>query len=822
MPKVRSSMSKTSPVEDSRQRSILWHLVVFGASVVLPILIFVALVLWKYAHIERARLEDQTLTRARAVASAMNEEIAGLAASLQNLSASPGLRERDFPRIESLLNQASDEAGILAFVWDTAGNVRAAPRRFASKTIAPLPSIANEAFVQANSRFSISNYFVDPVSHAAGFLINVISQSPGAEPLTLSMIIPATRLRGLLDLTVSPPEWEIGILDRDGIVLARNHDFESYVGKPGVSDFVAHSGEREGAWTGESLMGVPTFVSYARSTGTNWRVTVGVSVAELEAPLRNSLVLLAMLGIALALLAGLLALSVGRRITNALRRLTLDTAMMQSGHAPSQLSTRIDEINIVGRGLAQVARGLRQRGDELTASKERLSRMLDATPSGIIEVASDGTVTYCNRMIQTLLGMDANAIVGVDYRTLIKSAADAEGNPLEFEDLPLARALRGLSTSGFEQALVTSTGLKMNLSINAEPIHAADGALVGALAAVADVTTRFQADAALRQSERRMRGIVDTVPVGIVVADAPGGDVVETNAAIHAILRNKPGSATGPRFYEEWVSFHEDGRTVAPTEYPLARALTGKEERPELECRYLRPDGSFVWIKITGAPLRGRSNAVVGAIMAVSDINDIKQSQSQQRLMNRELHHRVKNTLATVQAIANLTSRSVKDIEAFRKTFADRIVSLSRTHTLLVENSWEFVPMGELARLELGSYRTSENDQISLEGSETWIPSDIGLAIGMALHELTANALQFGALSTPAGHVTLRWHTQKSAEKTQLFLYWIEERGPLVLPPTRRGFGSQLLNNILARQLKGEIKIDYAPTGLTVSIVTDI
>ena len=186
--------------------------------------------------------------------------------------------------------------------------------------------------------------------------------------------------------------------------------------------------------------------------------------------------------------------------------------------------------------------------------------------------------------------------------------------------------------------------------------------------------------------------------------------------------------------------------------------------------------------------------------------------------MNKELHHRVGNTLATVQAIANLTARSTTNVEAFRKTFADRIVSLSRTHTLLVDSSWAHIPIRALIELELQPYQDEVLQRASLEGPDIRLPSDVALAIGMTFHELTTNALRFGALSAPAGLVEVKWSVEESDRGRTLMLDWRESGGPPVQSPGRKGFGSQMLTNILARQLKGEVSIDYAAPGVRVAI----
>ena len=673
-----------------RERSLLWHLIAFGAALTLPILIFLGVVLWKYAVSERGRIENAALTLARAMASDVNQEITGLAAPLQVLSTSQFLRQGDFGGFIAQLETASRTTGATAILRTRAGDIRAAPRTYHTARFQSLPSAATSVAADTPGLIAISNLFVDPATATPSFMMDLPVSASVETDLILTLIVPTTRLRGRMERTLVPPNWTSGIFDTNGLVLAGNLDNDDDVGKRGADDLIQSFALGEGLWAGRGMDGAPTFAAFTRSEATNWRVAIGVSKAELNAPLRQSLQIMGLTGASLCALALLAAWKIGGRMTSALGRLTASASMAEHGDSPTRLFTPITAINTVGRDLAQVSRSLRQRRDELAASKERLARILDTTPAGIIEVAADGTVTYANRMLQQLLHIDGDEILGKHYSDLLLSTADQQGAPLATGDLP------------------------------------------------------------------------------------------------------------------------------------MTRALAGAEKRPEVECNYRRSDGTFVWIKISSAPLRNEAGVIIGAIAAVADIDEIKQSQARQALMNRELHHRVKNTLATVQAIANLTARSTTDITAFRQTFADRIVSLSRTHTLLVENSWERIPLGDLVHLELDPYRVHGNEQVHLTGEDIWVRSDIGLALGMAVHELTTNAFKYGALSSLSGQLHVSWRIERDLGAQKFVLEWAESGGPVVAAPTRSGFGSQLLKNILARQLKGEVDVSYAPAGLRVRVKADM
>ncbi|HEX2552119.1 MAG TPA: sensor histidine kinase [Microvirga sp.] len=191
-----------------------------------------------------------------------------------------------------------------------------------------------------------------------------------------------------------------------------------------------------------------------------------------------------------------------------------------------------------------------------------------------------------------------------------------------------------------------------------------------------------------------------------------------------------------------------------------------------------------------------------------------KRHEQSQALMVRELHHRVKNTLATVQAVVSASARNARSIDELRDTVTERIVSLARTHTLLVNNDWGGAPLRAILEAELTPYDDPERPRVRLEGEDVHVPDDIALAVGMTAHEFTTNAAKYGALSAPGGILLVRWRVEGGAERRSLVLDWQESGGPPVAAPSRRGFGSQLIERVVTRQLQGEVQIDFAPDGL--------
>jgi two-component sensor histidine kinase len=192
-----------------------------------------------------------------------------------------------------------------------------------------------------------------------------------------------------------------------------------------------------------------------------------------------------------------------------------------------------------------------------------------------------------------------------------------------------------------------------------------------------------------------------------------------------------------------------------------------------------------------------------------------REAEERQKLLIRELHHRVRNTLATVQAMLGTTLRSSKSIEDFYRAFSGRIESLAKTHVLLTEDLWQVVTLRELLTTELCPYQNTGIERIRLEGPDIELPSEIAVPLAMALHELTTNAARFGALSVRGGRLDVTWHAM-SESNDMLHLEWVERGGPPVGAPDQDGFGSRVINRVLAAQTRANVSMDFEASGLRV------
>lgn len=331
---------------------------------------------------------------------------------------------------------------------------------------------------------------------------------------------------------------------------------------------------------------------------------------------------------------------------------------------------------------------------------------------------------------------------------------------------------------------------------------------------VIPIAENLRSRAHLRERERRFRRLLDALPAAVYTTDAAGRITYYNEAAV-ALWGHRPPLGTS-EWCGSWKLFWADGMPMAHNECPMAIAL--KEDRivRGMEATAERPDGTRVPIIPYPTPIHDESGKLVGAVNMIVDISDRKRAEEQQALLVRELHHRVKNTLATVQAIMGSTARSVDNIEDFKTALFGRIQSLAKTHLLLADDD-RAVNFYEILRGELGAFDDGSKNRVVLSGPEVPLPSQLAVSLGMAIHELTTNAAKFGALSVYGGKVAVAWKVTIGATRRTLTFDWVESDGPPVAEPQRHGFGSRLLDFVLPGQIQAKTRIEYAPQGVRVS-----
>ena len=238
------------------------------------------------------------------------------------------------------------------------------------------------------------------------------------------------------------------------------------------------------------------------------------------------------------------------------------------------------------------------------------------------------------------------------------------------------------------------------------------------------------------------------------------------------------------------------------------------------EIRYRRKDESVFWAALYISPVMDESGAVVQHFASFVDLTDHKQEQAQSAMMIDELNHRVKNTLSTVQSIVWQALRRPSDPEVIRDAIESRLFALSRSHDLLTRENWEGAGLLELINdaMEPFGVTNGRAERLVITGKNIRISPKSALALSVALHELATNAVKYGAFSNEAGSILISWTIEPTLEGNRLILRWQEKDGPPVTAPSRKGFGSRVLERGLAYELQGTVNLDYPAGGVDCTI----
>jgi PAS domain S-box-containing protein len=244
------------------------------------------------------------------------------------------------------------------------------------------------------------------------------------------------------------------------------------------------------------------------------------------------------------------------------------------------------------------------------------------------------------------------------------------------------------------------------------------------------------------------------------------------------------------RVYREGYTHHAEGARIM-----LANQVGGPPEETFLDFSY--------------APIRDADDRITGVFVQGMDRTESVRAGRRQKLLIDELNHRVKNTLATVQSIASQSLRNATDLAAARKNFENRIMALSKAHSMLSDRSWHDTEIGHLIGLEL---RAFDSDHVQFGGPDLVINAKATVALALVMHELATNAARHGSLSMPEGRLDVSW---SEGAGDNLVIEWTERGGPGAVEPSRSGFGSRLLRTVVTGELGGTLDTRFAQEGFS-------
>ncbi len=454
-----------------------------------------------------------------------------------------------------------------------------------------------------------------------------------------------------------------------------------------------------------------------------------------------------------------------------------------------------------------------QATEHLRLSEERFARFMQHLPGLAWIKDESGRYVFANEAAAHAFGTPVDELLGRTDSELFAPEIAAQFIANDAAAHERAEGIRIFET------LVHPDGVQHHSIVSkfAIPGLAHHGLLTGGVAI--DVTDHKAAEERIRELNVNLRhrleeleALLGALPVGVFIARDAKCETIEMNAAGAAMLRLPTGinaSKSAPGREDLQFRVVKNGRELSDSELVMQTAARlGKQVLGE-EIDITFPDGSVTTLHESAAPLFDAEGRVRGCVGVFVDITDRKRSERQMGLLIDELNHRVKNTLAIVQAIAGQTLRMSPDPAAFKDAFSARVDALARAHNLLSETMWKGASLTDIVAAALAPFSTGQ-DRVRVAGPWIVVKPNTAVPLCLVLHELATNAVKYGALSAAKGRLDITWKLGEEG----IALAWVEAGGPPVVPPTRQGFGSRLIV-ASASQLGGKIDLAYLPAGLT-------
>ncbi len=426
--------------------------------------------------------------------------------------------------------------------------------------------------------------------------------------------------------------------------------------------------------------------------------------------------------------------------------------------------------------------------------------VLDALPTAIYVTDAEGLVTYCNEAAVQFWGCRPKP--GKSTWSGAWKMFLPDGTPLPHDAGPMAKAIRERRPIRGEEAVAERPdGTRVPFMPYPTPLFDADGKLVGAVNMLVDLSEQRQND----DTAAHFAAIVESSSDAIISKDL-NGIIVSWNKGAERVFGYSSDEVVGKPVL---VLIPEDRHDEEPG--ILARLRRG-ERIDHYETVRRRKDGSLIDVSLSVSPVKNRAGRIVGASKIARDISERRRAQERYKLLLGEMKHRIKNNLATVQAIASQTMKSTTQEE--RSAFNARLQALARAHDLLTMENWNRAAIGDVVREALHAFQEKHRTRLHVEGpNDIWLPANKASLLAMGLHELGTNAVKYGALSDAAGKVHVAWDRFSTNDASGVRLTWREAGGPPVTPPAKKGFGSMLVERALNGEL-GKAEINYPPEGV--------
>lgn len=439
-----------------------------------------------------------------------------------------------------------------------------------------------------------------------------------------------------------------------------------------------------------------------------------------------------------------------------------------------------------------------------TAVECRLERLLSKSPVGIVETDADGRMAFvsqrwCEMMDCTEAELLGRTVLEITHEDSLQATKDA-----------FASLRTGARQVALDKSYQRKDGTLLHASSAISAIRDDAGVFQGVLAVIMDNARRQAMENRLRESEQRLRQVLDNTVamVGILQTD---GTLTEANMPAVTGAGLTRSDVIGKKFWDcYWWS--DDAQNVERLKAAVESAARGEAQRYDTEVRMA--GDSRIQIDFMLSPVFDEHGDVALLVPSAFDISDRKRSEAKLAYVMREVNHRSKNLLTVVQSM--LRQMRATDMTAFVHDFGERLRALSACQDLLVNATQDYPTLEALILSQLGHFRDILGARIHVSGPDVLINPDVAQSLGMAIYELTTNAAKYGALSDAVGQISISWVVSRpeAALEPQLTLVWQEMSGPEVAQPRNRGFGSVVLEDMLAMALDAEAEIEFSRSGL--------